>query len=208
MRRCAGLMLAVLCLAPAARAPADITPAAAADRVLARVPVPDAQRRVGEVLLIQRGAADVVETRLDTTLLRRVVAEIGHKEAANWPAGTVGGVASARYVAALEQAVDTLAPRPPAGSRQRHARRAVRVFIAFALDDNSARVTIGRFAPAADGIERAPLTTLDLPPDYVRENMRLIAADSLHLEGAALDAALAPLTRLARPPATAAAEDR
>lgn len=208
MRRCAGLMLAVACLAPAPRALAEATPAALSEQILARAPVPDAQRRVGEVLLIRRGAADVVETRLDTTLLRRVVAEIGSKEAANWPADTPGGVASARYVAALEQAVETLAPRPPAGSRQRRARRSVRLFIAFTLDDDTARVTIGRFAPAADGIERTPLTTLDLPPDYVRENMRLIVADSFDLEGAALDAALAPLTRLARPPAPPGAEDR
>lgn len=201
-------MLAVVCLAAAARTLADVTPAPAAEQVVTRVPVPDAQRRVGEVLLIRHGSADVVETRLDTTLLRRVIAEIGSKEAANWPADTPGGAASARYVAALAQAGDALAPRPPAGSRQRRARRSVRMYIAFALDDHTGRVTIGRFAPAADGVERTALITLDLPPDYVRDNMRLIAADSFHLEGAALDATLAPLTRLSRPPTSAAGAAR
>ena len=60
---------------------------AAADRVVARTVVPDATRKVGEVRLVQRGDAVVVQTLLATTVLPRVVAEIRKKEDAKLARG-------------------------------------------------------------------------------------------------------------------------
>lgn len=193
------LALAALVLAlPLAAAPA---PAATVPReiIVARTPVPEGLPRVGEVLLIRRGDADVVETRIETTLIRRVVAEIGAKERRNWPADTPDGAASARYVAALDEVAADLAARRSAARGARRVRAPVRLLIEFLLADGAARVTIGSFEPAAQDIRVLPLAVLDLPPAYVRRNMRLIVADAFHLEGAALDRALAPLARLAGP---------
>jgi hypothetical protein len=41
-------------------------------------------------------------------------------------------------------------------------------------------------------LRREPLALLDLSPAYVRRNLRLIAADALHLDDAAAAAKLGP----------------
>ena len=73
------------------------------DRVLERAYVPSASDKVGEVRLIRRGGADVVQTLLYSKILSRVVAEIRKKELANWPQGAPFHDDALRYVAILDR---------------------------------------------------------------------------------------------------------
>ena len=168
----------------------------AADAVVSSTPVPSPDRRVGDVRLLRRGDAAVVQTVLDTALLPRVVAEIRKKEEANWPAGKPGHDDAERYVATLEQVADQLRAQQPKDPHRTHRR--LHLLIEFALDAKQAAVAISGWNPGDGGaVRRAePVVVLQPSRDYVRANMRLIAADSFHAEGAALDALLAPLPQM------------
>jgi len=169
----------------------------ASDEVVARVRVPSEQRPVGEVRLVRRGDADVVQTLLYTKLLSRVVGEIRKKELANWPAPPARADAT-RYVEALAATQERLWKQLPTDPK---ADRRQKLWIEFVLAPDAAFVAIGRFEMAGSGepvrvVEREPLVWLEPTRGYVRANMRLIAADSFHVEGADLDALLAPLVLL------------
>jgi hypothetical protein len=188
---------AAMCLL-AGRAPAaQPTAAAAAEQVIDRIVVPSPDRKVGEVRLIRRGDRAVVQTVLRTKLLPRVVAEIRKKEIANWPPASDGYLASNRYVTALEAVAKRLRDRQPAASRAPDAERRLDVLIEFVLDAHTSMVQVGTFVMEDGGseprISPRPMFILELPREYVRENMRLIVADSFHVDGAALEAKLAPL---------------
>ena len=190
-----GALLALLVAAPM---PAPLVPLFASrdDAVVAATPVPSPERPVGEVRLLRRGAAAVVQTVLDTALLPRVVAEIRNKEAANWPEGRPGRDDSARYVAALEEVSGAVRSQQPRDPRRRHRR--LHLLIEFALSADRAAVAISGWERTdAGAVQRAePSVVLQPSRDYVRANMRLIAADSFHVDGRALDALLAPLPEL------------
>lgn len=170
------------------------------DEVVARSPVPSRERPVGEVRLLRRGDANVVQTLLYTKVLSRVVGEIRRKELANWP-DDPGRADALRYVEALAAAQQRLfrelAARGPAADRRQ------KLWIEFLVAPGTALVAIGGFEmEARDGelriVERKPIAVLEPSRDYVLRNMRLIAADSFHVEGAALDALLSPLEWLRR----------
>lgn len=167
-----------------------------ADAVVAATPVPSPERRVGEVRLVRRGAVAVAQTVLDTALLPRVVAGIRAKEEANWPSDRPGHDDATRYVAALEETSDALRRRQPKDPRRTHRR--LHLLIEFALSERQAAVAISGWDPgAAVAVRRTePVVILRPSRDYVRANMRLIAADSFHVDGAALDALLAPFPEL------------
>ncbi len=168
---------------------------ARADEVVARSYVPSQEKPVGEVRLLRRGDANVVQTLLYTKVLSRVVGEIRRKELANWPDGP-GRVEALRYAEALGAAQQRLwgelRARGPAGDRRQ------KLWIEFLVAPGTALVAIGRFEmETRDGevrvVEREPIVWLEPSRDYVLRNMRLIAADSFRVEGRALDALLAPL---------------
>jgi hypothetical protein len=168
----------------------------AGERRWARTDVPDAVRKVGEVRLVTRGDADVVETILYTTLLRRAVREIRHKEMANWPPGASGHDDAERYVAALErvqQALDERADTSQSPDRRR------RLLIEFVLLPRQAAIVLSRFESVGDeGADvhvtaREDLAVLEPSRAYVRRNMRLIVGDSFEVQGEALDRLLSPL---------------
>jgi hypothetical protein len=190
----------VLLLLAAAAAHAETMPSALAplfdpstDAIVATTPVPSSDRRVGDVRLVRRGGVAVVQTVLDTALLPRVVAEIRKKEEANWPAGKPGHDDAVRYVAALEQITDQLRTGQPKDPHRTHRR--LHLLIEFALDEKNAAVAIsGWDLNDAGAVRRVePVVVLQPSRDYVRTNMRLIAADSFHVEGGAWDALLALL---------------
>jgi predicted RND superfamily exporter protein len=179
--------------------PPSLAPALddAGERRWARTDVPDPARKVGEVRLVTRGEANVVETLLSTTLLPRAVREIRAKETRNWPAGAAGHDDAMRYVEALDGASAELgrrlAGRAPGEDRRRN------LLIEFVLTPAGAWVVLSRFVPGTDErgemrvTEREPLAVLAPARDYVRGNMRLIAEDSFDAHGPALERLLAPL---------------
>jgi hypothetical protein len=171
---------------------------AGAEVVVATTAVPAPERRVGEVRLLRRGPVAVVQTALDTALLPRVVAEISRKEAANWPPDRSGHDDALRYVAALGEVGAELRRRQPRDPRRAHRR--LHLLIEFALSSREAAVAISGWEAGAGGTMRRaePLVVLQPSRGYVRANMRLIVADAFHVDGAALDALLAPLPELRR----------
>lgn len=151
------------------------------DQIAARTVVPDDARQVGEVRLVTRGDATVVQTALATKVLSRVVGEIRKKETANWPEGSPGHDDMLRYVAGLEQAASTVrAGRDAVGDRRVH------LLIEFVAGPGGTGVAFAGFeGDPHDGkidVRRPqPIGTLALAPAYVHRNMRLILADSFHV---------------------------
>jgi hypothetical protein len=190
MRRAARLALALLLGAAAAPAddavPERLAPwlDASADRRLARAYVPSPARRVGEVRILRRGEATVVQTLLYSKVLRRVVGEIRKKELANW----ADHPDCAAYLEALSRAQQTIWRRMPK-DRDLSDRRQ-KMWIEFVLAPDAALIGIGAFEMAEDDgevrvVRRETLAVLEPSREYVSRNQRLIAADSLPGEDAA-----------------------
>jgi len=178
--------------------PAATRPGATEDEVVARSYVPSPERRVGEVRLIRRGDANVVQTLLYTKLLRRVVGEIRQKELANWPEGP-GHADALRYVEALAAAQKQLWGRLLASEPVRDRRQ--KLWVEFVLTPTASQLAIGAFEMDEEQgevrvLRRETLAVLEPSRGYVQRNMRLIASDSFHVEGAALASLLEPLELL------------
>lgn len=199
------LPLIWLCAAPVLGQSPTLAPALAplldggADRLIARVEVPSAARKVGEVRLLRRGDADVVQTLLYTKVLSQVVGEIRKKELANWPPGNAGNVDAVRYADALDAERQRIWSEQP--KDEKRADRRQKMLIEFVLDDRHALVALGTFDMDESGemprlTARRPRVILEPARDYVQRNMHLIAADSFGRDGAELDALLGPLDRL------------
>jgi len=182
----------------AAPAAASAPPAARAalldttgDVVIDRAPVPSAQRPQGEVRIVRRGGHVVVQTILDTRVLKRVLGAVSDKERRNWPAGTAGHADMERYVAALEQFRRAAAERPDQAGAE--VDRRVQALIEFIDASGGPLVAIGGVTLAEDGgpagtaaavriRARSAPVLLNLSADYVRRNMTLIVADAFSLD--------------------------
>ena len=200
MRLLPALLASLLVVAVAGAAPAPAVPIdAAADRVVKRTDVPDATRKVGEVRLVQRGDAIVVQTLLATKVMSRVLAEIRKKETGNWPADRPGHEDMERYLAAIDEKAEALRSARDAGDGDRRVRLAIElvatkdaeglVLATFAGDESG-----GFLAPT----DRRVLETVALGRPYVVRNMRLILADSFHVPEPDVDQ-IAPLGPIAKP---------
>ena len=200
---CGVLVLSALGV-PAADAPSDVPAALLAgdrDRVIATTVVPDAVRKVGEVRLVARDGATVVQTLLATKALTRVVSEIRKKEEGNWPPGNAQRASMERYLAALFRAADELVARRAGGD---DGERRIRLVIELVATSDVAGVLVGEFAgDEVDGrlqpTGRRPIETFALPRAYVLRNMRLILADAFHVPEADVGT-LGPLGPIADAP--------
>ncbi len=166
-----------------------------ADRLLRHEAVPDPVRKVGEVRLLQRGDATVVQTVLVTKALARVIAEIRKKEERNWPAGAAGHDDMLRYVAALDAARAALSARRDAETDGDDRRQ--RLLIELAASPDAVAAQLATFDDGTvDGGQlpgRTPLADPALDRAYVVRNMRLILADAFDLDPADADR-LVPLS--------------
>jgi predicted RND superfamily exporter protein len=159
---------------------------AGADVVVTRIAVPSDARKVGEVRLVTRGRATVVQTLLATKVLRRVVDEIRKKEDANWPPGTPGREDMEQYLGVLDRAVYQLFQRRDATE---DAERRLRLLIEFVATTDATGLLVGEFVgDEVDGhlapTERRMIETVPLQKTYVFRNMRLILADAFDRPGA------------------------
>jgi hypothetical protein len=177
-----------------------------AGETLARASVPSETNKVGEVRLIRRGDATVVQTVLVTRLLARVTAEIRLKEEVNWPQSAAGHVDMLAYVEALQGAEAMLrAELPPVDARNvSDADRRLRLLIEFTASPGDAKVEIAEFSSPGDErpydvVSRRPLAAPAVDRAYVLRNMRLILADAFHLQEADVDR-LGPLGPAAAAP--------
>jgi len=152
---------------------------ASTDQLGSRAYVPSPERRVGEVRILRRGDATVVQTLLYSKVLSRVVGEIRKKELANWP----GSPDAAAYLEALARVQKTIWSRLPTDRRALDRRQ--KMWIEFVLSPGAALIAIGAFEiDESDGevhvVSREPLVVLEPSRAYVERNQRLIAADSFH----------------------------
>jgi hypothetical protein len=199
-RRCLRIGAFVLALASAAGAGAPSTVAIPSglqalfdsrdDVILRRAAVPSEANRVGEVRALRRGEAVVVQTLLNTRILRRAVGEIKKKERANWQANRDGSGDASRYVSELEAARDALTP-PVAPGKPRPSER-LRLLIEFVRSPSRVALGIGTF-DASRTEEATPVrsgrffTVWEPSRSYVETNMRLIVADSMQLDAGAAE---------------------
>jgi hypothetical protein len=176
-RRLAPLLLALLAASPPV-VPPRLAPwlDAAHDQVVQRTFVPDPSQKVGEVRILRRGDATVVETLIYSKVGSRVVGEIRKKELANWP----GSPDVAAYLDALSQVQQTVERRLPT---DRAADRRQKIWIDFVVAPAAAFIAIGAFEATLESgevkvVSREPLALVQPSREYVERNQRLIAADS------------------------------
>jgi hypothetical protein len=155
------------------------------DIVVRRATVPATGSPQGEVRLIDRDGAVVVQTLLESRVLVRIVREIGLKEDRGWPETNELRAESRRYLDALTEAAQAVL--------HEHARRPElrdepqRLVIEFVLAPDAAVVAI--YELPADDLrdrdrlpERKLVRSLDLDRAYVERNVTLIAEDSLGMD--------------------------
>ncbi len=141
---------------------------------------------IGSVRLLRRDPnLVVVQTLLQTVLMKRVVAEIRKKEEANWPDGSTAAESARRYVAALEAAQQQLWRQRARGTRGPNP--PLRLGIEFVATPISTWVEVATFEaqgePPRWTVESwAVLERLVLDPGYIRRNLALILADACKLE--------------------------
>jgi len=179
------------------------------DIVVLRAFVPSEDRPQGEVRLIRRGEAVVMQTVLYTRFLKRVVEEIRKKELASWPGDREGHEDARKYIEAVQKARNRILERFAA--RTNRGDRLQKMLIEFILSDDASIVAI--FEPVLeDGngdvriVSKRPIVVLDLSRTYVRGNIYEIAWDALKLgrnrSKDLLEPILPPMSRTdAEPPA-------
>jgi hypothetical protein len=154
------------------------------DQLLQKTFVPNPNQRVGEVRILRRGGATVVETLIYTKVPTRVIGEIRKKELANWP----GSADVAAYLEALSQVQKAVESRLP--SEGRGVDRRSKIWIDFVLAPEAAFIAIGPFVSEVKNgelevVSRETLVVVEPSREYVERNQRLIAADSFRVEDAA-----------------------
>lgn len=154
------------------------------DQVVRAEVVPSPEQPVGEVRLVRRGSAVVMQTVLHTKFLKRVVAEIRKKEMAAWPRDRRGHGDAVKYVEALVSAQAGIQER--FALREDRGDRRQRMLIEFILTDDVSIVAFAEPALADEGgrmrvVSRRPIAVLPLSRTYVRGNIYEIAWDALKL---------------------------
>lgn len=154
------------------------------DNVVLRAFVPSDDQPQGEVRLIRRGAAAVMQTVLYTKFLKRVVEEIRKKELASWPRDRDGHDDARRYIDAVLEARNRIQEHFQ-GRRNRGDRRQ-KMLIEFVLSDKASVVAISEPDLEEENghmriVSKRPIVVLALSRTYVRGDMYEIAWDALKL---------------------------
>jgi hypothetical protein len=154
------------------------------DQVVRAEFVPSEVLPLGEVRLVRRGGAVVMQTVLHTKFLKRVVAEIRKKEMAAWPRDRQGHGDAVKFVDALVSAQAGIQER--FALREDRGDRRQRMLIEFILTDDVSIVAFAEPALADEGgrmrvVSRRPIAVLPLSRTYVRGNIYEIARDALKL---------------------------
>ena len=141
----------------------------------------------GEVRLLRRESAQVVQTLLHSKVMNRVVAAIQKKEQKGWPQGKEGGAESRRYTEELVLAYETVRERAKERQKGGERDRYLQLMIEFVSDPEHSYVAL--YAPAlsqeGDRLvlhKKELLKKLPLSRHYIRKNMQLIIQDSFQVE--------------------------
>lgn len=174
------LMICLLCPEPCLAAP---------DRevLIRHAPVPADPPYQGEVRLLRRDSAQVVQTLLNSKVMNRVLAAIQKKELKAWPKDREGSADSRRYTGELLLAYETVRERARERRKGGERDRYLQLMIEFVLEGERSYVAL--YAPTltrkGDGLvlhERELLKKLTLSRGYVQKNMQLILEDNFDLD--------------------------
>lgn len=166
------------------------------DEIVRKDFVPNKTLTQGEVRLIRRDGAAVMQTVLYSSFMERVVGEIGKKESSLWPPGRDGHEDSAKYIDAVRNARNLIEDRSRKRAGNRDRRR--KMLIEFILTDKESIVAICE----PDLVEKkgevrivsaVPITFLNLSRNYVTGNFYEIAKDALKLSDAEAKTLLDPM---------------
>ena len=162
---------------------------AAGETVLRHAPVPVDPPYQGEVRLLRRDSATVVQTLLNSKVMNRVVSAIQKKEQKAWPQGKEGAEESRHYIEELVQAYETVRDRAKEKEKGGERSRYLQLAIEFVLDGQRGYVAL--YAPTLTQEDdrlvlhkKELLKKQPLARHYVRKNMQLILEDNFQLEPA------------------------
>lgn len=173
------------------------------DQVIRYAPVPADPPYQGEVRLLRRDSAVVVQTLLNSKVMHRVVGAIQNKEWQDWPQDKEGSIHSRRYLDELVRAHqiirDRAKERQHSGDRDRYQQ----LMIEFVLDEQRSYVALYAPTLTQDGDrlflqKKELLKKLPLPRIYVHKNMQLIIQDSFQLEADKAIELVGPITGTSR----------
>ena len=158
---------------------------ASADSVIWRAPIPVEPPHQGEVRLIRRDSALVMQTILNSKVLKHVIAAIQKKELRAWPEGREGWVDSRRYSDELYRAYEAV--RRGAKDREDKDDRHIRLMIEFVLEERHNFVTFYEPTLTTRGEqysvqEKKVLKKLNTSRGYLYNNLREIVRDSFQLD--------------------------
>ena len=153
--------------------------------LIRRTSIPSKQPYQGEVRLVRRDSTLVMQTILNSKVLKHVIAAISKKEFKLWPEDREGWIDSRRYTDELFRAYETIQAR--AKSRKNSEDRHLKLLIEFVLEERHSYVAL--YAPiltknddryAIQGKEL--LKKLKTSRAYLYSNLQEIAQDSFRLE--------------------------
>lgn len=166
------------------------------ETLLRREPIPAEPPYQGEVRLIRRGTSLVMQTILDSKVLKHVIGAIRKKELLAWPEDKDGWVDSRRYTNDLFRAYEIVKDHAKGseGSKDRH----LKLLIEFVLEERHSYVALYEPTLAMENdhysIEgKKLLKKLKTSRAYTFNNMQEIARDSFRLEANEVRELLKPI---------------
>ena len=155
------------------------------DLLMRRAPVPADPPYQGEVRLLRRETGLVLQTILNSKVLRHVVMTIRKKELKEWPQDREGAIDSRRYSDELFRAYEAVSKR--AGNHQDKDGRHRQLLIEFVLERASSSVRFYAPTLAQDGehfsiAKKELLGELRVSRHYGYNNMLAILRDSFQLD--------------------------
>jgi len=153
--------------------------------VIRRAPVPAEPPYQGEVRLLRRDSAPVVQTILNSKVMNHVIAAIQKKESKAWPQDREGSLDSRRYTEELVEAYYVIRER--AKNREKIRERHLQLMIEFVLEGERGYVALYAPTLTQEGGRLVPqkkelLKKLPLSRNYLHKNMQLIIQDSFQLD--------------------------
>jgi hypothetical protein len=174
----------VFCLACFFMAMSSSNVQASSETLVWRAPIPANPPYQGEVRLIRRNSALVMQTILNSKVLKHVVAAIQKKEFSDWPEDREGWIDSRRYSDELYRAYESIQAR---AKRRKSSNRYLNLLIEFVLQERHSFValyepTLSKSGNQFSVKEKEVLKKMNTSRTYIYNNLQEIARDSFQLE--------------------------
>ncbi len=178
------IRILVFCLASFLMALSSSNVQASTETLIWRAPIPANPPYQGEVRLIRRDSALVMQTILNSKVLRHVVAAIQKKELRDWPEDREGWIDSRRYSDELYRVYESIQAR---AKKRKRSDRYLNLLIEFILQERHSFValyepTLSKSGDQFSVQEKEVLKKMNTSRAYIYKNLQEIARDSFQLE--------------------------